>query len=299
MRRVPPKRRQSFRFLMTEATNAKEMRGVGGERSDRDVNYLTNSPLQASVISAIVALGALGSYGCSAIPHAKSQYTTVSADSSQDEGQAIAETKRAARLARREKWDKTEEALQSALLADVTYGPAHNNLGSVYLRQGKLYLAAWEFEYAAKLMPELPEPNYNLGMVYEQAEQLDQAIDYYSKACKMAPHNPQFIGNLARALLKRSDVAPEAPALLSDLILYDTRPEWVCWARERLALGKSPKPELTLSASTPDTSPAPPSVSTPITLPAPPLVPSPIATGGTTIEILPPGEIIVTAPPGK
>ena len=164
----------------------------------------------------------------------------------------------------------------------MTYGPAHNNLGSVYLRQGKLYLAAWEFEYAAKLMPERPEPNYNLGMVYEQAEQLDQAIDYYSKACQMAPRNPQFIGNLARALLKKSDIAPEAPALLSDLILYDTRPEWVCWAKERLALGKFPKPE------------SAPSVSPPATPPVSPPAPPPAATGG--MEVLPPGAIIITDP---
>jgi Tfp pilus assembly protein PilF len=253
------------------------------------MDQLINSPVRASAIAALLALCVLGSYGCSVLPHAKRQYTTVAADPSRDEARAIAETKRAARLVRREKWDKAEEALQDALLADVAYGPAHNNLGNVYLRQGKLYLAAWEFEYAAKLMPERPEPNYNLGMVYEQAEQLDQAIDYYSKACQMAPRNPQFIGNLARALLKRSDVAPEAPPLLSDLILYDTRPEWVCWARQRLALGKFPQP----GSATPGTSPVTP----PTVPPFSPSVPTPGATGG--VEILPPGEIITTDSPDQ
>jgi hypothetical protein len=31
-------------------------------------------------------------------------------------------------------------------------GPAHNNLGIVYYRRKKYYLAAWEFQYAARLM---------------------------------------------------------------------------------------------------------------------------------------------------
>jgi hypothetical protein len=35
-------------------------------------------------------------------------------------------------------------------------GPAHNNLGIVYYRQKKYYLAAWEFQYAAKLMAYSP-----------------------------------------------------------------------------------------------------------------------------------------------
>ena len=109
-----------------------------------------------------------------------------------------------------------------AVIADVTYGPAHNNLGQLYLMQGKLYLAAWEFEYAQKLMPERPEPYYNLGMVFEQADRFDEAIQYYSAAHDMAPENPRFIGNLARAMLKKDDLAPGVSPLLSDLILCDS-----------------------------------------------------------------------------
>ena len=38
---------------------------------------------------------------------------------------------------------KAQEYLQKALVADVTYGPAHNTLGMLYLKQRRLYLAAW------------------------------------------------------------------------------------------------------------------------------------------------------------
>ena len=50
-------------------------------------------------------------------------------------------------------YDAAEAALKAALTADVMFGPAHNNLGKVYFHKGELYLAAREFDYAMKLMP--------------------------------------------------------------------------------------------------------------------------------------------------
>lgn len=129
-----------------------------------------------------------------------------------------------------------QEHVQKALVADVTFGPAHNTLGTLYMWQGRYYLAAWEFEYANRLMPERCEPLYNLGMVYEAVERLDQAISYYSLAHECAPQNPAVLGNLIRAQLRNGQTIDEVRPLLSDLILYDTRPDWVSWAREQLGL---------------------------------------------------------------
>jgi hypothetical protein len=39
-----------------------------------------------------------------------------------------------------------EALLRQALAADLYHGPAHNNLGTLLLEQGKLYEAAGEFE---------------------------------------------------------------------------------------------------------------------------------------------------------
>jgi Flp pilus assembly protein TadD len=57
--------------------------------------------------------------------------------------------------------EKAERLLREALTADVYHGPAHNNLGVVYLKQGELYEAAHEFEWARKLMPGHPDPRMN------------------------------------------------------------------------------------------------------------------------------------------
>jgi tetratricopeptide (TPR) repeat protein len=52
---------------------------------------------------------------------------------------------------------RAESLLREALNSDLYNGPAHNNLGALYLAQGKLYEAAGEFEWARKLMPGHPD----------------------------------------------------------------------------------------------------------------------------------------------
>ncbi len=133
-------------------------------------------------------------------------------------------------------YDRAELAFRKALEADVMSGPAHNNLGKVYYQQTLLYKAAWEFKYAIKLMPNQPEPKNNLGLVYEAVGKLDDAINLYGEAREIEPDNPVLIGNLTRARFKRGDKDDTTRELLRELVLKDTRPEWLAWARETLAL---------------------------------------------------------------
>jgi Flp pilus assembly protein TadD len=132
------------------------------------------------------------------------------------------------------KYDKAQEHLVLALAADPLFGPAHNNRGLVYYHTGRLYLAAWEFENAVKLMPYQSEPRNNLGLVFESAGKLSDATEAYAKAREMEPDNPQYIGNLARARIRRGDRDTQTRQLLEELALKDDRPEWVEWARLKL-----------------------------------------------------------------
>lgn len=142
----------------------------------------------------------------------------------------------ALRLMSEQKYSEAERALRAALKADVTHGPAHNHLGKIYYRQRKFYLAAWEFQYAIKLMPRQPEPRNNLGLVFEEVGKLDDAVASYSEAVRMEPENPLLVGNLARAQIRRGDRGDEVAGLLQTLIATDTRSTWVAWAKERLTL---------------------------------------------------------------
>ena len=155
------------------------------------------------LMAAILFAGACS--GCSTDSDPNSQIVKAPKTPRQDTDLARRITTHSLDLIGDAKWSEAETALVEAINADVTYGPAHNNLGTVYLHENKLYQAAWEFQYATKLMPYQPEPRSNLGLVFEEAGKLDDAVDAYDQAIKIEPDNPQFVGNSARARIRRGD----------------------------------------------------------------------------------------------
>ncbi|WP_197453663.1 tetratricopeptide repeat protein [Caulifigura coniformis] len=162
-------------------------------------------------------------------------YETVAADPHRDTEAAIAKNEKALKHIHAAHWDHAEKALQDALVADVRYGPAHNNLGWVYYKQGRYYLAAWEFEYAQKLMTGIPEPVNNLGLVYEEVGRLAEAQACFDQAAGADPGNPQFLANLARVRLKQGERSTDTAHLLREVAFRDERPEWREWALEHLS----------------------------------------------------------------
>jgi Flp pilus assembly protein TadD len=189
---------------------------------------------------AAAAAAAAAGFGCASHPNTakpkNSTYETVAAGNERGDA-AAAERHNGVAVAMLERGDYAgaEAELRSALASDVMYGPAHNNLGKVYFHQDKLYFAAWEFQYAMKLMPNTPEPRNNLGLVFESAGKLDDAVASYDEAMRLEPDNVQFIGNLARARVRRGDRDEAVRELLGKLVLRETRPDWADWARGRLA----------------------------------------------------------------
>jgi Tfp pilus assembly protein PilF len=144
------------------------------------------------------------------------------------------ENDRAFELIQKGKYDEANECLVRALAADPMYGPAHNNRGLVYYHTDRLYLAAWEFQNAIKLMPYQSEPRNNLGLVFERAGKLGDATQAYARAREMEPDNAEYIGNLARAHVRRGDRDTETRGLLEELVIKDNRPEWIEWAKIKL-----------------------------------------------------------------
>ena len=163
--------------------------------------------------------------------------TTVATSPNATPNTALArqENDRAYALIVQGKDHEAERVLLTAIEADVTFGPAHNNLGLIYYRQGRYYEAAWEFYNTTKLMPYQPDVRNNLGMVLElDTTKYDQAIQAYEKARKLAPDNPEYLANLARVKDKRGDRDQDMVKLLQELAFKDPRPDWRDWARMKL-----------------------------------------------------------------
>ena len=121
-------------------------------------------------------------------------YKTVVKDARRDTAAATKHNAAALGLIKQGNYSQAEKDLTAALSADLFFGPAHNNLGSVYFHRKDYYRAAWEFQYAAKLMPGRAEPLYNLAMVFEAVGSLDKAAQWYEKAQEVEPENVKMSG---------------------------------------------------------------------------------------------------------
>ncbi len=127
---------------------------------------------------------------------------------------------------------KAESLLRDALTADLYHGPAHNNLGTIYLERGQLYEAASEFEWARRLMPGHPDPRLNLGLALERAGKIDAALDSYRTALDVYPGHLPSIQALARCQIRHGRTDDRTPAWLEEIAMRGDA-QWREWARER------------------------------------------------------------------
>ncbi len=121
--------------------------------------------------------------------------------------------------------------LREALVADLWHGPAHNNLGVLHLRQGHLYDAAGEFEWARKLMPGHPDPRMNLALTLERAGRLDDAVAGYEAALEVWPGHIQTVQALARLHVRERRADARLDDWLSEIALRGETEQWREWAR--------------------------------------------------------------------
>ena len=188
-------------------------------------------------------LALFGAVGCASDGAAqRDPYDTLPADPGRDTTLARQFNDQAVEKLEAGDFAGAEKLLREALYQDVLFGPAHNHLGKIYYHQQKFYLAAWEFQYAIKLMPRMPEPRNNLGLVFESVGKRDNAVATYEQATDLAPDTAEYICNLASAQIRRGDDDAAVRALFEELIMKETRPAWAQWARERLVMLNAKEP---------------------------------------------------------
>jgi len=135
-----------------------------------------------------------------------------------------------------------EKYLRAAIAADLYHGPAHNNLGIIFLERGDLYAAAEEFEWARKLLPGHPEPRVNLAIALYRGGRADEAFTAASGALEQRPGH---LGAMQiRAWLCRAEGLEHAEVRddLEAIALRSSDSQWKTWAQLQLAgLGDRPK----------------------------------------------------------
>ena len=136
--------------------------------------------------------------------------------------------------------DKAEGLLREALTKDLFYGPAHNNLGVVFLKQDKLYEAANEFEWARKLLPDSPDPRVNLGLVMERAGRSDEAFRAYETALEVAPDCLAATEGAALCAVRHGRGEARLDGWLRAISLRGETEQWRNWAASQAARGGSP-----------------------------------------------------------
>jgi len=185
------------------------------------------------LIVAVALVAGLAGCGMSAKPDAGGPYSPIS-EGDRDEGKAARLTKQAAALIDTRP-EEAEKLLREALNADLYHGPAHNNLGVVYLAQGKLYEAAGEFEWARKVMPGHPDPRMNLAFTLELAGRTDDAISTYASALEVYPDHLPTMQALARLQLRAGRTDERTRHYLDEIVMRGETPEWQEWARKQQA----------------------------------------------------------------
>lgn len=133
---------------------------------------------------------------------------------------------------------KAEGLLREALNTDLYFGPAHNNLGVIFLSRDALYEAAAEFEWARKLMPGHPDPRLNLAFTLESAGRTEDAIATYRTALEVLPGHIASMQGLARLQIRAGKRDDATPGLLREIAMRGETPEWREWARDQLALSE-------------------------------------------------------------
>ena len=85
----------------------------------------------------------------------------------------------------------------------------------------------------------------------------DDASKHYETALKPGPESAEAVGDLARLYVGESRNDMRTRALLIEIVFRDLRPEWVAWARERLALMRMIEPAEMRVEPSPVPAPAP------------------------------------------
>jgi len=106
---------------------------------------------------------------------------------------------------RNKAWASSQTLWEDEVAKYPTSSIARNNLGSLYLDQGKYPLALSELNASVNLRPSYIDPHINLGLAYMDLNNLPEARRYMEKALSIDAKSPRANLNLGVIVEKQGD----------------------------------------------------------------------------------------------
>jgi protein O-GlcNAc transferase len=102
---------------------------------------------------------------------------------------------------------QAERAYRQLLSHDPHHAEPHNNLGSIFLKQGRFAEAATFFRSALQIHPHYPNAHFNLGLACQDQGQLAEAAACYRQAVRLNPDHEEAYNVLGLALVAQKQLA--------------------------------------------------------------------------------------------
>jgi len=83
-------------------------------------------------------------------------------------------------------WHDSFSLFSYTLQATDNNGMAENNMGAALIEKGQPELAQTHFETAVRLIPELPSAHYNLALLWQRQNRMEQAVREYRQAIDLS-----------------------------------------------------------------------------------------------------------------
>jgi tetratricopeptide (TPR) repeat protein len=103
--------------------------------------------------------------------------------------------------------DEAMKQFQKALDIEPRYALAHNNLGAALYQKGQVDEAVAHYQKALEIEPRYAQAHNNLGIVLFQKGQVDEAMAHFQKALAIQPNNAEIYNNFGNALLGKGEAA--------------------------------------------------------------------------------------------
>jgi tetratricopeptide (TPR) repeat protein len=125
-------------------------------------------------------------------------------------------------LYRAKRLNEAKEVFQRVINIQPENAVAHNNLGLIYMEEGKGKEAEIRYKVALKANPNYPQALNNLALLYSKEGSYEEAIRLYKNALKIDPYYPEAHLNMA-ILLERSGYIEEAKKHYNSFVEYGQR----------------------------------------------------------------------------